>query len=70
MHVAGEELGDAHDSPPFAKFAWNLWFAAMAVSTALLGTPGAIPTPPKGVITPAEKRGSAGAFTDRIETGV
>src|SRR5260221_11569175 len=67
MQVAGEEFGEAHDSAPPTKFAWNFWFAATAASTALFGTPGAIPIPPTaGEKRPAVNAGSNGAFADKF----
>src|SRR5260370_37075987 len=66
MHVAGEDIGEGHDSAPLAKPAWNLWFAAATASTALLGTPGANPIPPAGPVIPPVNVTSAGAFLGRL----
>src|SRR5882672_7006455 len=64
MQVAGEESGEAQDNAPPEKPAWNCWFAATAASTALLGTPGAIPIPPTLPKRPPLKVWLKGGFPD------
>src|ERR1700680_716550 len=61
-HVGAPADSPAHGAPPERKTVWKDVFAGAVASTALFGTPGAMPMPPTCPLIPPTKTGAYGAF--------